>query len=128
MSPTHNDEWGVCVSEMGKGAGRQRIIRDIETVDEAVKAEKDVEEGFHRAIEENLVTWLATEEDIIESYSKLMKKSENPHVTSVFSDIMKDSQNHIAMLTSIKKDLEKIVTDERRHAKMLEELRSTFKA
>lgn len=115
------------MSEKEKRGGRQRILREIETVDEAIKAEKDVEEGFHNAIEENVLMWLATEEDIIESYSKLLKNSESPKIKSVFTEIMKDSKNHIVMLTSIRKSFEKIVSDERRHAKMLEGLRGKLK-
>jgi len=110
-----------------KGTGRERVIRDIETVDEAIKAEKDVEVGYHGAIEENVLLWLATEEDIIESYSKLLKKSESRKIKTTLTKIIEDSKKHILMLTSIRKSFDKIAADEHRHAKMLEELREDFK-
>jgi len=115
------------MSEKKSGAGRERVIRDIETVDEAVKAEKDVEVGYHNAIEEHILLWLATEEDIIESYSKLIEKSESRRIKTTLTKIIDDSKNHILMLTSIRKSFDKIASDEHRHAKMLEGLRTEFK-
>jgi rubrerythrin len=96
------------------------------TVDQAVKAEKDVETGYHGVIEENLTYWLAVEEDIIESYTKLTKQTDNKRIKTTLTDIIKDSENHIRILTSIRNSFTKIVNDERRHAKLLEELREEF--
>ena len=115
------------MSEKNSGTGRERIIRDIETVDQAIKAEKDVEVGYHNAIEENVLLWLATEEDIIESYTKLIKKSDSSKIDATLSKIIEDSKKHITMLTSIRKSFDKIVSDEHRHAKMLEGLTKEFK-
>lgn len=107
--------------------GRERVIVEIETVDQAVKAEKDVEIGYHAAIDENITYWLAVEEDIIESYTKLLKKTENTKIKNTLIKIIEDSKNHIRILSSIKKSFDKIASDEHRHAKMLEELRVDFK-
>jgi len=108
------------------GKGRERIIIDIETVDQAVKAEKDVETGYHGVIEENLNYWLAVEEDIIESYTKLVKQTENKKIKTTLAGIIKDSENHIRILASIRKSFTKIMRDEQRHAKLLEDLREDF--
>jgi rubrerythrin len=107
--------------------GRERVITDIETVDQAVKAEKDVEIGYHGAIDENITYWLAVEEDIIESYTKLLKKTENRKIQNTLTKIVEDSKNHIRILTSIKKSFNKIASDEHRHAELLEGLRAEFK-
>jgi len=115
------------MSEKKRGTGRERIIQDIETVDQAIKAEKDVEVGYHSAIEDNILLWLATEEDIIESYSKLIKNSESRKIKATLTKIIDDSKKHILMLNSIRKSFDKIAADEHRHAKMLEELRGEFK-
>lgn len=102
--------------------GRERVIKDIETVDQAVKAEKDVETGYHGVIDENIAYWLAVEEDIIESYAKLVKKSRNKKIKTTLSAIIKDSQNHVRILTSIRKSFNRIMADEHRHAALLQEL------
>jgi len=115
------------LSQKKVGTGRERVIRDIENVDQAIKAEKDVEVGYHSAIEENVLLWLATEEDIIESYTKLVKNSESKKIKASLTKIIDDSKKHIAILTTIRKSFDKIVSDEHRHAKMLEELKEEFK-
>jgi len=106
--------------------GRERIIQDIETVDQAIKAEKDVESGYHDVLEENLTYWLAVEEDIVESYMKLAKQTDNRKIKTTLANIIEDSKNHIRMLTSIRKSLTKIMSDEQRHARLLEELSKEF--
>ena len=102
--------------------GRERIIKDIETLDQAVKAEKDVESGYHGVIDENISYWLAVEQDIIDSYTKLANKSEDTNVKSTLTGIVEDSRNHVLMLTSIRKTFDKIMEDEDRHARLLQEL------
>ena len=106
--------------------GRERIIQDIQTVDQAIKAEKDVETGYHGVIEENLAYWLAVEEDIIDSYTKLAKQTDNKKIKTTLNKISEDSRNHVRILTSIRKSFTKIMNDEQRHAKLLEELRGEF--
>jgi len=108
------------------GRGRERVIKDIETVEQAVKAEKDVESGYHGVIDENIAYWLAVEEDIIESYTKLMKQTNNRKIKTTLARIIDDSKNHVRMLTSIKKAFAKIMADEQRHARLLEGLTDEF--
>ncbi len=110
------------MSESEGGQKRERIIKDVETLDQAVKAEKDVESGYHGVIEENISYWLAVEEDIIESYTKLAKKSRSSTVKTTLTKIVKDSENHVRILTSIRKSINRIMADEQRHAAMLQEL------
>jgi rubrerythrin len=107
--------------------GRERIIADIETVDQAIKAEKDVESGYHSVIEENVSYWLAVEEDIIESYTKLRQQSSSKKIKTTLARIIDDSKNHVRMLTSIKKAFAKIMADEKRHARLLEGLADEFR-
>jgi rubrerythrin len=113
------------MSEKESG-GRERIIKNIETVEQAVKAEKDVEMGYHGVIEENISYWLAVEEDIVDSYTKLMKQTDSRKIKTTLAKIIEDSKNHIRILTSIKKSFNKIMTDEQRHAKLLQELADEF--
>ena len=107
-------------------SGRERIIKDIQTVDQAIKAEKDVEIGYHGVIDENIAYWLAVEEDIIESYTKLLKQTDNKKIKTTLTRIIGDSENHVRILTSIKKSFNKIMNDEQRHAQLLESLREEF--
>ena len=42
---------------------RPRVIKQIETFDDAVKAERDVESGYDRVIDEHITYWIAVEEE-----------------------------------------------------------------
>jgi len=110
----------------GKEKGRERIIADIETIDQAVKAEKDVESGYHGVIDENITYWLAVEEDIVESYTKFLNETDNPKIKSTLTQIVEDSKKHIQMLKSIRNSFNEILEDEQRHGKLLQELADEF--
>ena len=101
---------------------RERIITNIETVTHALKVERDVVSAYQRVVEENLSYWLGVEEDIVDSLTKMMNSSENPKMKSVLSEIVRDTRNHIEALESIRESLKKILADDQRHAKMLQEL------
>jgi rubrerythrin len=114
------------MSKKSTGKGRERIIQDIETVDQAIKAEKDVETGFHSIIETNVSYWLAVEEDVADSYKRLIKNSDNKKIKSTLTRIVADSKNHVRILTSIRKSFDKIMHDEQRHARLLQGLAEEF--
>jgi rubrerythrin len=101
---------------------RERIITNIETVTHALKVERDVVSAYQRVVEENLSYWLGVEEDIVDSLAKMMNSSENPQMKSVLSEIVRDTRNHIEALESIRESFKKILADDQRHAKMLQEL------
>jgi len=114
------------MSERITGKGRERVIRDIETVEQAVKAEKDVESGYHGVIEENITYWLAVEEDIVDSYTRLLEQTQNEKIRETLTAIIEDSKKHVRILTEIRDSFSKILSDEQRHAKLLQELADEF--
>ena len=101
---------------------RPRVIKQIETFDDAVKAERDVESGYDRVIDEHITYWIAVEEDIVDSYSKLIAKTENPKIRTILSDIVADSRRHAEMLGSVAETLRKIMLDEEKHARLVQQL------
>ena len=103
---------------------RTRIIKDIENLDQAIKAEQDVESGYHSVIDENVTYWKAVEEDIIDSYSKLIASSENPQLKQTLEHIVEDSKKHRRLLDQVSSLLREIVVDEDKHAKMLTALKA----
>jgi len=114
------------MSERITGKGRERVIRDIETVEQAVKAEKDVESGYHGVIEENITYWLAVEEDIVDSYTRLLEQTQNEKIRETLTAIIEDSKKHAQMLAQIRDSFSKILSDEQRHAKLLQGLADEF--
>lgn len=96
-----------------------RIIKDIENLDQAIKAEQDVEAGFHSVIDENIAYWMAVEEDVIASYTKLVQKIDNTSVRRTLEHLIEDSKKHRKLLEKVSLTLQEIMKDEEEHAKML---------
>jgi len=103
---------------------RARVIKDIENLDQAIKAEQDVESGYHSVIDENLTYWMAVEEDVIDSYTKLIEASQSTEMKGTLQQIVEDSKRHRRILGQVSSMLREIVTDEQKHAKMLTNLKT----
>jgi rubrerythrin len=100
----------------------ERIVPDIENFDQAIKVAKDVLSGYQRVIDENISYWIAVEEDIVDSYTKMARGSESVKLRSTLNSLVEDSREQIEVLTSIRENFKKIAADEVRHARILEEL------
>ncbi|MGP8070465.1 MAG: hypothetical protein ACLP5V_11305 [Candidatus Bathyarchaeia archaeon] len=98
----------------------ERIIAGIENLEQAIKVEKDVMSGYQSVIEENISYWEAVEEDVVGSYTKMIDKTENEKVKSILNEIVEDSKEHIEALGSIRQSFRKILTDDKRHAQLLQ--------
>ena len=100
----------------------ERIVPEIENLDQAIKVQTDVFSGYQRVIEENVAYMIAVEEDIVDSYTKLADRSESVKQRTTFSKLAEDSKEQIEVLRSIRENFRKIATEEMRHGQMLEEL------
>jgi DNA-binding Lrp family transcriptional regulator len=99
-----------------------RIIPNIESLDQAVKVVRDVESGYHSLVDENISYWWAVEEDIIESYTRLMNGTDDGKIRSTLSEIIPDLRSHIEVLESMRESFKKMLADVQRHGKMLQAL------
>ena len=99
----------------------ERIVPNIENFDQALKVEKDVLSGYQRVIEENISYWIAVEEDIVDSYTKMAGRNQGK-AKDVLTKLVEDAKEQIEVLGSIRENFRKIAADEVRHGKMLEEL------
>jgi thiosulfate reductase cytochrome b subunit len=109
--------------EMREEPGRHRIIPNIESLDQAIKVEDDVQSAYHSVIEENISYWWAVEEDVIDSYTNLINRTDDVRVRSTLARIIEDSRNHIEVLESMRESFRKMLADEQRHSKMLEAIK-----
>jgi bacterioferritin (cytochrome b1) len=101
---------------------RERIITRIETLAHALKVERDVVSVYHGVVEENLSYWLGVEEDIADSFTKMMNAAASQTTKSALAGIVKDTKHHIEALESIRESLKKILAEDQRHARVLEGL------
>jgi len=99
----------------------ERIVPNIENLEQAIKVERDVLSGYQSVIEENISYWIAVEEDIVDSYTKMANRSENKLRTAL-TTLVEDSKEQIEVLRSIRENFRKIAAEEIKHGKMLEEL------
>jgi hypothetical protein len=101
---------------------RERIITKIETLSHALKVERDVVSAYEGIVEENLSYWLGVEEDIADSFTKMMNAAESQRTKSALADIVSDTKHHIEALESIRESLKKLLAEDQRHARVLEGL------
>jgi hypothetical protein len=64
------------LSVQASGKGRARVIQEIETVEQGIKVELDVESGFYKILNDHITYWIAVEEDVVDSYTRLLERSE----------------------------------------------------
>jgi hypothetical protein len=96
---------------------RARIIVDIETMEQAERVEESIRTGYVESIMENLVNWIAVEEDLSESYEKFSK--------SLPSSEERETANKIYVLSSsdadvLRKKLEEFEGLESEHKKRIQ--------
>ena len=99
-----------------------RIIPEIENLDQAMKIVRDVELAYHRTIEENISYWWAVEEDILQSYTSLMNKTDNPRIKSTLSKIIPEIKAHVEQLAAMRMSFDKILADVKRHGELIQTL------
>ena len=100
----------------------ERIVPEIQNLDQAIKVERDVLSGYQRVIEENISYWIAVEEDIVDSYARMADRSESIEVRTALNKLVEDSKEQIEILRSIRENFRKIAAEAEHHGKMLEEL------
>jgi len=95
---------------------RERVIVEIENLEQALKLEETVRTGYCDPIAENLVAWIAVEEDLVSSYDKLSKKYSQQCPNSTIKELSEESKNNIIVLYEILKSVEQLgqARDQRR--------------
>lgn len=112
------------MSIRASGRGRARVIQEIETVEQGIKVELDVESGFYKILNDHITYWIAVEEDVVDSYTSLLERSEGEVKTNL-AQIVEGTKNHIRSLESIKQSLSDIVSDTQQFAKLLQNLQNS---
>jgi len=87
---------------------RERVIIEIENLEQALKLEETVRTGYCDPIAENLVAWIAVEEDLVNSYEKLSKKYLQQGPNSTIRELSEESKNNIIVLHEILKSVEQL--------------------
>jgi rubrerythrin len=77
---------------------RERVIVEIQNLDQALKVEETIKTGYCDPIAENLLAWMAVEEDLSDSYDKLSAESPSKEVKETIAALSKESKNNVKLL------------------------------
>ena len=96
---------------------RERVIAEIESLDQALKVEQTVRTGYCDPIMENLLAWIAVEEDLISSYERLSEKQTDKEARKLVDMLVTESKDNIAKLHALLRSVEEFgaARDQRQH-------------
>jgi ferritin-like metal-binding protein YciE len=101
---------------------RERIIVEIEGIDQALKVEETIRTGYCDPIAENLLAWMAAEEDISDSYESLASKSSDAETKQVLASLSSESKSNIKSLQQLLDTVEEFRAARDRRCAILEGL------
>lgn len=103
---------------------RQRILVDIETVEQARKIEETVKSGYLEATIEHLIQWIAVEEDLISSYNQLVEQGKHAESNETFSTYSRKSAENLTRLNAFLDQCEQMATERQGRVEELSRLES----
>jgi hypothetical protein len=93
----------------------ERVIKEINTIDQAIKIEDNVVRGYYNSVREAISEWILVEEDIAESYQKF-----NDPQMSKFAE---DSKSTINTLNRILNEIDALMEARNKRIQALRELK-----
>ena len=78
-----------------------RLLKDINSVEDAKKVEETVKTGYTETAIENLVYWAAAEEDLAESYGLMAQDSKNQARRDTFIRLQEDSKRNMVEISGL---------------------------
>jgi hypothetical protein len=93
----------------------ERVIKEINTIDQAIKIEDNVVRGYYNSVREAISEWILVEEDIAESYQKF-----NDPQMSKFAE---DSKSTINTLNRILNEIDALMDARNKRIQALRELK-----
>lgn len=102
--------------------GRQRILVDIETVEQARKIEETVKSGYLEATIEHLLQWIAVEEDLISSYNQLSAGTADSRTRELYASFSGKSSGNLKLLNEFLKACDAMASERNGRVETLTEL------
>jgi len=87
---------------------RERIIAEVDSVEDAKKIEETVKTGYAESSIETLTIWMGVEEDLASSYERLASKEKDPARRSAYQRLGAESKANIQKLSGIRGSLEEL--------------------
>lgn len=88
--------------------GKERLIVEVNTAEEAKKVEETVKTGYLEATIDTLINWIGVEDDLADSYEALANKAQTPAAKAAYKRLCDESRKNIEQLISLQKSLESL--------------------
>ncbi len=85
---------------------KHRIIAEFESPDGARKVEETVKTGYAETSIENILHWIAVEEDLADNYERLTGASSASPQRNVYAQLTQESRNTVGELSKLLTSLE----------------------
>jgi hypothetical protein len=103
--------------------GKERLIVEVNTAEEAKKVEETVKTGYLEATIDTLVNWIGVEDDLADSYEGLASKAQTPAAKAAYMRLCDESRKNIDQLTDLQKSLESLDKAQVQRLKLLASLK-----
>lgn len=104
--------------------GKERLITEVNTAEEAKKVEETVKTGYLEVTIDTLINWIGVEDDLANSYEGLASKAQTPAAEAAYRRLCDESRKNIEQLTGLQKSLESLDRARVQRLKLLESLES----
>jgi len=102
---------------------RERVIVEIQNLEQALRVEETIKTGYCDTISENFLAWIAVEEDLADSYSKLSEKFENKEkVKKAITGLSEESRKTIELVQKLLDSVEELGAARDRRRSIIQEL------
>ena len=97
---------------------RPRVIAEIDSFEQAKRVEETVKTGYAETTQEEIVQWMAVEEDLISSYRKMEAATEGKGQRELAGRLRAESEENLKSLAEL---LEKLKALDAQRARRIEE-------
>jgi hypothetical protein len=104
--------------------GKERLIAEVDSAEEAKKVEETVKTGYLEATIDTLVNWIGVESDLADSYESLASKAQTPAAREGYKRLCDESRKNIEQLTGLQRSLEGLDKAQVQRLKLLASLES----
>ena len=104
--------------------GKERLIVEVNTAEEAKKVEETVKTGYLEATMDTLINWIGVEDDLADSYEALASKAQTPAAKAAYKLLCDETRKNIEHLTGLQKSLESLDRAQVQRIKLLASLES----
>ena len=100
-------------------------VKKIESIDDAIELEQDIEKSFHHLIRKLLDEFVETEKTAQREYERMAAESRDERSKFALSLLGRSERRHAKLLDVVIKILEEIASETEEHAEILRSLKNT---